>query len=83
MTAKKQELCNIVETLPDELSSKVIDYIEYLKFTSIITQAPEDVTVKDIDDLRRKLEEGIEDSDSERVCSVDDAFAEVEKILVD
>ena len=47
MTAKKQELCNIVETLPDELSSKVIDYIEYLKFTSIITQAPEDVTVKD------------------------------------
>lgn len=83
MTAKKQELCNIVETLPDELSSKVIDYIEYLKFTTIITQAPEDVVAKDMDDLRRKLEEGIEDSESGRVCSIEDAFAKVEKILVD
>ena len=83
MTAKKQELCNIVETLSDELSSKVIDYIEYLKFTTIITQAPEDVVAKDRDDLRRKLEEGIEDSESGRVCSIEDAFAKVEKILVD
>lgn len=83
MTAKKQELCNMVETLPDELSGKVIDYIEYLKFTSIITQAPEEVIAKDIDDLRKKLEKGIKDSDSGRVCSVEDAFAEVEEILVD
>ena len=29
MTTKQKEICNIIETLPDELSSKVLDYIEY------------------------------------------------------
>ena len=83
MTAKKQELCNIVETLPDELSSKVIDYIEYLKFTSIIEQVPEELIIKDKNDLRKKLEEGIKDSDNGRVCSIDDAFDEIKEMLVD
>ena len=40
MSTEKQKLWNIVEALPDDLSSKVIDYIKYLKFTSIIEQAP-------------------------------------------
>ena len=83
MNAKKQELYNIIETLPNELSSKVIDYIEYLKFSSIITQAPEEVIAKDIDDLRKKLEKGIKDSDNGRVCSIEDTFAEIEEILED
>ena len=83
MTAKKQELYNIVETLPDELSSKVIDYIEYLKFTSIMEQSPEELIIKDKNDLRKKLEEGIKDSDNGRVCSIDDAFEEIEEMLVD
>ena len=83
MTAKKQELCNIVETLPDELSSKVIDYIEYLKFTSIMEQSPEELIIKDKNDLRKKLEEGIKDSDNGRVCSIDDAFDEIKEMLVD
>ena len=83
MSTEKQKLCNIVEALPDDLSSKVIDYIEYLKFTSIIEQAPEELIIKDKDDLRRKLEEGIKDSENGRVCSIDEAFEKIEQKLVD
>lgn len=83
MNAKKQELYNIIDTLPDELLTKVIDYIEYLKFTEITKQAPESVIVKDEDDLKEKLEEGIKDFESENVCSLEEAYLEVEKILAD
>lgn len=83
MTVKKQELYNIIDTLPEELSSKVIDYIEYLKFTAVTNQAPESVIVKDEDDLIEKLKEGIKDFESGNVCSLEDAYLEVEKILAD
>ena len=82
MTVKKQELYNIIDTLPEELSSKVIDYIEYLKFTAVTNQAPESVIVKDEDDLIEKLKEGIEATENGEVCSLEEAFNENEKILV-
>ena len=80
MTVQQQELFNIIETLPDELSNKVIDYIEYLKFTTVIDNAPERVVIKNKKDLRKKLEEGIKDSDNGNVFSVDEVFKEVEEI---
>lgn len=54
MTIKQQELCNIIETLPEEFSNKVLDYIEYLKYSSIINNAPDDLIIKDKEDLRKK-----------------------------
>lgn len=81
MTVQQQELFNIIETLPDELSNKVIDYIEYLKFTTVIDNAPERVVIKNKKDLRKKLEEGIKDSDNGNVFSVDEVFKEVDEIL--
>lgn len=81
MTVRQQELFNIIETLPDELSTKVIDYIEYLKFTTVIKNAPERVVIKSKEDLRKKLEEGIKDSDNENVFSVDEVFKEIDEIL--
>jgi len=81
MTAKKQELYNIIETLPEEFSNKVIEYIEYLKYTEITNNAPQDLVVKDKADLRQKLEEGIKDTESGNVCSLDEAFEEIETIL--
>ena len=81
MTVQQQELFNIIETLPDELSNKVIDYIEYLKFTTVIDNAPERVIIKNKKDLRKKLEEGIKDSDNGNVFSVDEVFKEVDEIL--
>lgn len=80
MTVQQQELFNILETLPDELSNKVIDYIEYLKFTTVIDNAPERVVIKNKKDLRKKLEEGIKDSDNGNVFSVDEVFKEVDEI---
>ena len=83
MTVKKQELYNIIETLPDEFSNKVIEYIEYLKYSAITNKAHKDLVVKDKKDLRAKLEEGIKDSENGKVCSLDEAFLEVESILAE
>ena len=75
MTIKQQELYNIIETLPEEFSNKVIEFIEYLKFTEVLNNEPQDLTIKDENDLRKKLEEGIRDTDNGRVCSIDEAFS--------
>ena len=81
MNIKKQELCDIIEKLPEELSNKVLDYIEYLKYSAVIDNAPKHVIVKDKTDLRKKLLEGINDTDNGNVCTVDEVFEEVKAIL--
>ena len=81
MTVRKQELYNVIEALPEELSNKVLEYIEYLKYTDVINNAPKDLIIKDKADLRKKLEEGIKDTDNGSVCSLDETFSEIETIL--
>ena len=81
MTVRKQELYNIIEALPEELSNKVMEYIEYLKYSAVINNAPQNLIIKDKEDLRKKLEEGIRDSENGNVCSLDEAFLEIESIL--
>ena len=83
MTARKQELYNVIETLPEELSNKVIEYIEYLKYSMITSKSPKNLIVKDKKDLREKLEEGIKDTENGRVCSLDEAFLEIDSILAE
>ncbi len=80
MTMKQKELYNVIESLPEELSNKVIDYIEYLKF-SYMTKAPDDLIIKDDKDLLGKLKKGIEDTNKGKVCSMEEAFEEVKEIL--
>ena len=55
MTARKQELYNVIETLPEELSNKVIEYIEYLKYSMITSKAPRNLIVKDKKRFKRKV----------------------------
>lgn len=81
MTTKQKELYNTIIALPDELISKVTDYIEYLKFSMSEPQAPYEVIVKDEDDLVRKLEKGIQASESGEVYSVDEVFEDIENML--
>lgn len=81
MSIKKQELYSIIQNLPEELSVKVIDYIEYLKFVYAANEAPDNLVIKSKEDLIQKLEEGMKDTDNGKVCSVDEAFAEVNEIL--
>ena len=80
MTTKQKELYNVIESLPEELSNKVADYIEYLKFSYMI-KAPENLIIKDDKELLKKLKKGMEDTNNGKVCSVEEAFEEVKEIL--
>lgn len=82
MTMKQKELYNVIERLPENLLTKAIDYIEYLKFSELTNQIPEEITVKDENDLIEKLEKGVKATENGEVCSVDEAFDKIEKILV-
>ena len=81
MSIEKQELLKSIETLPEELIGQLLDYMEYLKFNSVMNNAPKDLIIKDEKDLREKLEEGLQDIEDGNVCSLDDAFEEIEKSL--
>ena len=80
MTTKQKELYDVIESLPEELSNKAIDHIEYLKF-SYMTKAPDDLIIKDDKDLLEKLKKGMENTDNGKVCSVEEAYEEVKGIL--
>ena len=80
MTMKQKELYNVIESLLEELLNKVIDYIEYLKF-SYMTKAPDDLIIKDDKDLLGKLKKGMEDTNNGKVCSIEEAYEEVKGIL--
>ena len=83
MTTRNQELYNIIETLPEELSNKVMEYIEYLKYSAVTSKAPDSLIIKDKKDLRAKLKEGIKDSESGKVCSINEAFSGIESMLTE
>ena len=82
MTAKNKELYNIIETLPEELSNKVLEYIEYLKYSEIMNTAPESVIIKNKKDLIKKIKNGMSDIRNGKVCSVEDAFSEIENAII-
>lgn len=81
MSIQKKELYNIIESLPEELSNKVIDYIEYLKFSNISNNAPKELVIGNEKDLIEKLEQGMKDTNNGKTCSIEEAFSEVEEIL--
>lgn len=81
MSIQKQRLYNIIENLPDELSIKVIDYIEYLKFVYTTNSSPKDLIINSNNDLVEKISKGIKDTDDGKVCTIDEAFIEIDEIL--
>ena len=56
MSIEKQKLYNEIETLPEELTNQVINFIEYLKLSYIDMDAPDSVTIKSKKDLKEKLQ---------------------------
>ena len=46
-------------------------------------KAPDSLIIKDNKDLLDKLRKGIEDTNNGKVCSVEEAYEEVKKILTD
>ena len=81
MNIKNQELYNIIETLPENMLDKVLDYIEYLEFTNLINIPIKELSISGKKDLRKKLEKGEDDIKNGNVVSIDEAFQKIDKML--
>ena len=81
MTAQNQQLYNIIKDLPNELYEKVIDYIEYLKFSQTLNNAPKDLTIKSDKDLLEKLQAGISETNKGNVYSIEEVYNDIQDIL--
>jgi len=83
MLTQKQELYNVIESLPEELSGKIIDYVEYVKFSYVMdrSNAPADLVVTSKEELIKKLEEGERDIENGNVCSLAELYAELDEIV--
>ena len=80
MSIEKQKLYNEIETLPEELTNQVINFIEYLKLSYIDTEAPDSVIVKSKKDLKEKLQKGIEDIKANKIYSLEGTFTKIDNI---
>lgn len=80
MSIEKQELIKSIESLPEELASQLLDYVEYMKFIYVANKAPNNLIIKDKQDLIEKLEKGIESTNKGEVYSLDEVFQEVQNI---
>lgn len=80
MSTEKQKLFNEIQTLPEELTNQVINFVEYLKLSYLDTEAPDSVTIKSKKDLKEKLQKGIDDIKANRVYSLDEAFARIDNM---
>ena len=80
MSIEKQKLYNEIETLPEELTNQVINFVEYLKLSYIDKEVPDSVTIKSKKDLKEKLQKGIEDIKENKVYSLDEVFSKIENI---
>ncbi len=80
MSIEKQKLYNEIETLPEELTNQVINFIEYLKLSYIDMDAPDSVTIKSKKDLKEKLQKGLDDINSNNVYSLDEIFSKMENL---
>ena len=80
MSIEKQKLYNEIDTLPEELTNQVINFIEYLKLSYIDKEAPDSVTIKSKKDLKEKLQKGLDDINANRVYSIDEVFSKLDTI---
>ena len=80
MSIEKQKLYNEIETLPEELTNQVIDFVEYLKLSYIDKEAPDSITIKSKKDLKEKLQKGLEDIKENKVYSLDEVLEKIDNI---
>ncbi len=80
MSIEKQKLYNEIETLPEELTNQVINFIEYLKLSYLDVEAPDNVMIKSKKDLKGKLQKGIDDINANRVYSLKKVFDKIDNI---
>lgn len=80
MSTEKQKLLNEIQTLPEELTNQVINFVEYLKLSYLDTEAPDSVTIKSKQDLKEKLQKGLDDIKANKIYSLDETFAIIDNM---
>lgn len=80
MSIEKQRLYNEIDTLPEELTNQVINFIEYLKISYFDVEAPDDIMIKSKKDLKEKLQKGIDDVNANKVYSLEEVFSKIDNI---
>lgn len=80
MSMEKQKLYKEIDTLPEELTNQVINFIEYLKLSYIESEAPESVEIKSKSDLKEKLQKGLDDIKQNRTYSLDEVFQKLDNL---
>ena len=79
MSIEKQRLYDEIQTLPDELIGQVINFMEFLKFSNIDIDGPDELAIKSKSDLKEKLQRGIDDINEGKVYSLDEVFEDLDK----
>lgn len=77
MSVEKQKLYNEIKTLPEELTSQVMSFVEYLKLSYVDTEVPDNITIKSKQDLKEKLQKGLDDIKENRVYTLEEVFEEM------
>ena len=80
MSIEKQKLYNEIETLPEELTNQVINFIEYLKLSYIDSESPESIEIKSKKDLKEKLQKGLDDIKLNKTYSLDEVFHKIDNL---
>ena len=80
MSIEKQRLYNEIDTLPEELTNQVINFIEYLKISYLDAEAPDNIMIKSKKDLKEKLQKGIDDINANRVYSIEEVFNKIDNV---
>lgn len=82
MTATKQELYNTIDLIPGSLAKELLNYADYLTRKYIEKTMPEELIIKDKEDLKKKLSERIEkiESGKAKMLTIDEVFDEIDNL---
>ena len=78
MSEKQREIYNAIIDLPEDTWQQVLLYIEQVKYNSVKNDAPEDLIIKDEEDLVNKLNEGMKDT---KGMSLEEAVSRLDNLL--
>ena len=82
MTSTKKELYDTINLIPDSIAKELLNYADYLTSKYIEETMPEELIIKDNEDLKKKLNERIKkiDSGKAKMLTIDEAFEEIDNL---
>ena len=82
MTSTKKELYDTINLIPDSIAKELLNYADYLTSKYIEETMPEELIIKDSEDLKKKLNERIKkiDSGKAKMLTIDEAFEEIDNL---